>query len=105
MSVYVCFDCVFVGFIRLIKSLSLHVLFFICPPIIFHYYDSVQAYTMSDSVFWTLDRVNYARMELHEPSLCLLIQHSLLKSLAIASTCALYAQHPTAAYTNSASLY
>jgi hypothetical protein len=37
-------------------------------------------------------------MEVQHPTLCLLIQHSLLKSLAIASTCALYALHPTTAY-------
>lgn len=52
---------------------------------------------MADCVLWTLDREQYARMEVEAPQLCLLIQHSVLKSLAIASTCALYAQHPTAA--------
>jgi len=78
--------------------------YFFLLPLLFFSLFSVQAYTMSECVFWTLNRENYARMELHEPSLCLLIQHSLLKSLAIASTCALYAQHPTAAYTNNAAL-
>jgi hypothetical protein len=52
---------------------------------------------MVDCVLWTLDREQYALMEVESPQLCLLIQHSLLKSLAIASTCALYAQHPTSA--------
>jgi hypothetical protein len=53
---------------------------------------------MAKTVLWTLDRRQFARMELEAPQLCLLIQHSLLKSLAIASTCSLYAQHPTTAY-------
>ena len=61
-------------------------------------YRSVQAHTMVRSVFWTMDRVQYARMEVESPALCLLVQHSLLKSLAIASTCALYAQHPSTTY-------
>jgi hypothetical protein len=58
---------------------------------------SAQAHSMVDCVLWTLDREQYALMEVESPQLCLLIQHSLLKSLAIASTCALYAQHPTSA--------
>lgn len=65
---------------------------------------SVQAHTMAHSVFWTLDREQYSSMEVTEPSLCLLIQHSLLKSLAIASTCAMYAQHPSTAYGNNVSI-
>ena len=60
--------------------------------------NSVQAHTMTDSVFWTLDRESFACMEMNDPALCMLIQHSLLKSFAIATTCALYALHPATAY-------
>jgi hypothetical protein len=37
-------------------------------------------------------------MEISHPSLCLLVQHALLKSLSISSTSALHALHPSAAY-------
>jgi hypothetical protein len=53
---------------------------------------------MAPTVLWTFDRTAYSRMETHHPSLCMLVQHSLLKSLAIASTYSLYALHPNAAH-------
>jgi hypothetical protein len=49
-------------------------------------------------VLWTLDRDSYMHMEISHPSLCLLVQHALLKSLSISSTSALHALHPSAAY-------
>jgi hypothetical protein len=36
-------------------------------------------------------------MEINHPQLCTLIQYTLLKSLSIASTCAMYSLHPTIA--------
>lgn len=56
---------------------------------------------MVETVCWTLDRDSYSLMEVRHPQLCMLIQHSLLKSLAIASTCAMYALYPTTAYSSS----
>jgi hypothetical protein len=53
---------------------------------------------MAPTVLWTFARTAYSRMETHHPSLCMLVQHSLLKSLAIASTYSLYALHPNAAH-------
>jgi hypothetical protein len=38
-------------------------------------------------------------MEGEHPQLCLLLQHALLKSMAIAATSSLHALHPTSAYT------
>ena len=35
------------------------------------------------------------------PRLCMLLQHTLLKSLAIAATCSMYALHPSTAYSES----
>ena len=49
-------------------------------------------------VLWTLDRARYLQMETRHPSLCLLLQHALLKSLAIAQTASLFALHPSSAY-------
>jgi hypothetical protein len=55
--------------------------------------------SLSACVFWTLDRDSYLRMETEHPKLCLLLQHALLKSMAIAATSSLHALHPTSAYT------
>lgn len=58
---------------------------------------SVRAYSVSDCVCWTLDKEKFAAMEINHPQLCMLIQFTLLKSLSIASTCSMYALHPTTA--------
>ncbi len=53
----------------------------------------MRAYTLTPTVCWLLDREAYAAMEVQHPSLCLLIQHTLLKSLAISSACSMYSLH------------
>ncbi len=59
---------------------------------------SVRAFTLSPTICWTLDKRQFAEMEVSNPQLCMLLQYTLLKSLSIASTCAMYALHPTTAY-------
>jgi CRP-like cAMP-binding protein len=60
---------------------------------------SVRAFTLSHRMIcWTLNRRTFAEMEVSHPSLCMLLQYTLLRSLSIASTCAMYALHPTTAY-------
>eukprot|EP01034_Spumella_vulgaris_P025301 gene25301-31741_t len=51
---------------------------------------SVRAYTLTACDCWLLNREGYANMEVQHPTLCLLIQHTLLKSLSISSTCSMY---------------
>jgi hypothetical protein len=64
-----------------------------------HFHGSVRCVSLTDRcVLWTLDRDSYMHMEISHPSLCLLVQHALLKSLSISSTSALHALHPSAAY-------
>jgi CRP-like cAMP-binding protein len=58
---------------------------------------SVRAYSTSLTQCFSLNRKRFAEMEREKPQLCMLIQHTLLKSLSIASTVAMYALHPTAA--------
>lgn len=61
---------------------------------------SLRAYSINECVCWVLDREKFAAMEVSDPQLCMLIQYTLLKSLSIASTCAMYTLHPTTAYTS-----
>ncbi len=58
---------------------------------------TVRAYCINECVCWTLDKTQFAAMEINHPQLCMLIQFTLLKSLSISSTCSLYALHPTTA--------
>lgn len=65
----------------------------------------MRAYVQTDTcVCWTLSRSSYAAMEVAHPRLCMLLQHTLLKSLAIAATCSMYALHPSTAYSTSQGL-
>ncbi len=59
---------------------------------------SVHASTVGECICWTLTREALSAMEVTHPQLCMLLQHTLLKSLAIAATWAMYALHPTTAY-------
>lgn len=51
---------------------------------------SVKAFALTDCVFWILDRDGFASIETDNPRLCVLIQHMLLKSLAITNTCSVF---------------
>jgi len=61
---------------------------------------SLRALTLSPCAVWSLSREAFARMELQQPRLCLLVQHSLVKSLAISAESSLFRQFPETAFSN-----
>lgn len=69
-----------------------------CVSVYFLSIFSVRACAVTETVIvWTLNKQQFIAMEIAHPQLCMLIQYTLLKSLSIASTCAMYALHPTTA--------
>jgi len=47
---------------------------------------SLRAVALNQSVMWVLDRDAYLRMSENDSSLCILVQHCLLKSLSASAT-------------------
>lgn len=59
---------------------------------------SVRAYTVKPTICWSLQKSKLNEMQRLHPQLCSIIQYTLLKSLALSATCALYSLHPLTAY-------
>lgn len=58
---------------------------------------STRAVATCDVVCWTIKRSVLMKMEVRHPQLCMFLQNALLKSLALVSTWATLALHPTLA--------
>ena len=59
---------------------------------------STRAVVSVDSVIWSLAKSAFAAMEHEHPKLCILLQHVLLKSMAMSQASALQATLPTSTY-------
>lgn len=61
----------------------------------------LKAITLSNCSIWSLSREDLARMEINDPSLCMLCQLVLLKSMSINSASSLYKLYPETAFSTS----
>ncbi len=62
---------------------------------------SVRAYTLQPTICWSLHKLQFYEMQKYHPQLCNIIQYTLLKSLSLSATCALYSLNPATAYDSS----